>query len=32
LFNEVGLREAAFFRVGRIPQLAKSMILSFKKD
>jgi 2-polyprenyl-6-hydroxyphenyl methylase/3-demethylubiquinone-9 3-methyltransferase len=32
LFNEVGLRETEFFRVGRIPQIAKSMILSFKKN
>ena len=32
LFSEVSLRETEFFRVGRIPQLAKSMILSFKKN
>lgn len=31
LFAEVGLRESEFHRVGRIPQIAKSMILSFKK-
>jgi len=29
LFQEVGLRETGFHRVGRIPQLAKSMILTF---
>lgn len=32
LFSEVGLRESEFHRVGRIPQLAKSMVLSFRKD
>jgi len=31
LFSEVGLCESEFHRVGRIPQLAKSMILSFKR-
>jgi 2-polyprenyl-6-hydroxyphenyl methylase/3-demethylubiquinone-9 3-methyltransferase len=32
LFDEVGLRESEFYRVGRIPQIAKSMILSFTKS
>src|SRR5437870_143318 len=32
LFDEVGLRECGFYRVGRIPPLAKSMIMVFKKD
>lgn len=30
LFNEAGLREAEFYRVGRIPALAKSMIFVFR--
>lgn len=29
LFSEVGMREVAFHRVGRIPQLAKSMVCVF---
>jgi 2-polyprenyl-3-methyl-5-hydroxy-6-metoxy-1,4-benzoquinol methylase len=31
LFEEVGLRETGFYRVGRIPQLAKSMVMVFRK-
>lgn len=31
LFQEAGLYETSFHRVGRIPQLAKSMILTFQK-
>lgn len=31
LFEEVGLYEMSFHRVGRVPQLAKSMVLSFGK-
>jgi 2-polyprenyl-3-methyl-5-hydroxy-6-metoxy-1,4-benzoquinol methylase len=31
LFSEVGLKETAFHRVGRIPQLAKSMIATYKR-
>ncbi|MFN0088487.1 MAG: class I SAM-dependent methyltransferase, partial [Blastocatellia bacterium] len=32
LFREAGLSETSFTRVGRVPQLAKSMVLSFRKD
>lgn len=31
LFEEAGLQQTSFHRVGRIPQLAKSMILGFRK-
>jgi 2-polyprenyl-3-methyl-5-hydroxy-6-metoxy-1,4-benzoquinol methylase len=31
LFGDVGLKEISFYRVGRIPQFAKSMIISFEK-
>ncbi len=31
LFAEVGLREVQFLRVGRVPQLAKSMVCVFRK-
>lgn len=32
LFNEVGMNEIAFYRVGRIPPLAKSMISVFSEQ
>ena len=32
LFREAGLSQCGFYRVGRIPQLAKSMIVAFRKD
>jgi SAM-dependent methyltransferase len=31
LFEEVGMEEVGFYRIGRIPQLAKSMIMIVKK-
>ena len=31
LFQEAGLQETSFSRIGRIPQLAKSMVFSFRK-